>query len=345
MPIKQSRIVPATSEGQSIVGFIRSMNPALDKGHILKALRNKDIRLNNQKIKIDIPVKAEDEVVCFWPDALVDRIATDPNQASSIAAADKYYQLIFSNEDIIVVNKAPGISVHSDKHSRAGDPDLLSIIRNVMQDNRIELCHRLDRNTSGLLLLAKTPAALELITTLIRNHSIRKLYQCLAKGLPSGFSDDKEWHQLTGWLEKDADAGNVYIHEKKQPGDQKIVTRYRLIRHWPDLGPDGSGISHLEVELVTGRTHQIRAHFASVGCPLLGDGKYGRNSFNLSFRDQKGRAIKHQQLTATCVIMPDLHTLTITAADIKEYKYTEALLQDLAGRSFRIEPDFDIRLK
>jgi 23S rRNA pseudouridine955/2504/2580 synthase len=97
------------------------------------------------------------------------------------------------------------------------------------------------------------------------------------------------------------------IHDKKQPGDKKIVTRYRLIRHWPELGPDGSGILPALVELVTGDSPD-RAHLAAVGCPLLGDGKYGRNSFNLSFRDSSGHAIKRQQLTATSIIMPELPT-------------------------------------
>jgi len=345
MPIKQSWQVPPNTEGQTLMSFIRSMNPALDKGHILKALKNKDIRLNKLRIKTDIPVQAGDEVDCFWPDSLSERLTKAGDEPTAAGSAEKYYQIVYSNDDLIIVNKSPGISVHTDKHSKTGEPDLLTMIRNSLQDIQIELCHRLDRNTSGLLILARTPAAYALMTSMIREHKIRKLYQCLAKGLPPEASDDNSWHKLTGWLEKDADAGNVYIHDKKQPGDKKIVTRYRLIRHWPELGPDGSGISQLEVELVTGRTHQIRAHLAAVGCPLLGDGKYGRNSFNLSFRDSSGHAIKRQQLTATSIIMPELPTLAAAAADIKQYKYTEAQLAELAGRSFRIEPKFDIRLK
>ncbi|NLW10468.1 MAG: RluA family pseudouridine synthase [Clostridiaceae bacterium] len=344
MPIKQSWLVPPNTEGQTMISFIRSMNPALDKGHILKAAKNKDIRINGQRIRTDMPVASGDEIVCFWPDNLADRLIEASAESKASPKLDRYYQIVYSDEDLIVINKAPGISVHSDRHSQAGEPDLLTMIRNSMQDSRIELCHRLDRNTSGLLLLARTQAVHALLTALIREHSIRKLYQCLAKGLPPDASDDANWHQITGWLEKDADAGNVYIHEKRQPGDKKITTRYRLIRHWPDLGPDGSGISHLEVELVTGRTHQIRAHLAAVGCPLLGDGKYGRNSFNQSFHDSRGRTIKRQQLTASSITLPDLQTLKEAAAGIREHKYTEALLAKLADRSFRIEPDFDIRL-
>lgn len=345
MPIKQSWQVPENTEGQTLISFIRSKNPALDKGHILKALKNKDIRLNKQKPKTDIPVKAGDEVICFWPDAYSDLLTTTTDATASIRTAEQYYKIVFSNPDLIIVNKAAGISVHTDRYSQAGEPDLLTMIRSTMQENGIELCHRLDRNTSGLLILSRTPAAYALMTSIIRDHKLHKFYQCLAKGKPPEAADDNSWHQLTGWLEKDAAAGNVFIHDKKQPGDKKVVTSYRMIKYWPDLGPDGSGLSHLEIELVTGRTHQIRAHLASVGCPLLGDGKYGRNSFNSSFRDNSGRTIKRQQLTATSIIMPDMKILTAAAASQKEHKYTEAQLAEIAGRSFRIEPKFDIRLK
>lgn len=344
MPIKQNWQIPPQTKGQTITSFIRSMNPVLDRGHILKAMKNKDIRLNGTRVKTDMPVTGSDEITCFWPDNLADKL-NDPDKTElSNEIHNRFYQIVYSTDDLIIVNKTAGISVHSDKHSQFGSPDLLTMLKNEMNDNDIELCHRLDRNTSGLLIMSRTPAVYALITALIREHAIQKFYQCLAKGIPPEADSSSGWHQLSGWLEKDALAGNVFIHDKRQPGDKKVITKYRLLRFWPDLGPDGSGISQLEIELVTGRTHQIRAHLASVGCPILGDGKYGRNSFNQSFKDNNGHIIKHQQLTATSIFFPDLKTVRQAAAAIEEHKYTEALLTNLAGIHFRIEPNFDIRL-
>jgi 23S rRNA pseudouridine955/2504/2580 synthase len=135
--------------------------------------------------------------------------------------------------------------------------------------------------------------------------------------------------ELVAWHEKDAARSDVYIHDLKQPGDVPVVTRYRVVQIFSGAGPEREAVAELEVELVTGRTHQIRAHFAHLGHPLLGDGKYGRNAYNRHFRTPAGAALKRQQLWATSIsFAPDCPPPCMA----------------LAGSTESIDPDYDVIL-
>jgi 23S rRNA pseudouridine955/2504/2580 synthase len=131
--------------------------------------------------------------------------------------------------------------------------------------------------------------------------------------------------EVTGWLEKDARHSDVYIHDLKQPGDLPIITRYRVLRVISPESPAQEDTAELEVELITGRTHQIRAHFAHLGHPLLGDGKYGRNSYNRLFQGTDG-PLRRQQLHAT---------------ELRFSPQIKGPLAYLAGKAITIDPDFD----
>jgi 23S rRNA pseudouridine955/2504/2580 synthase len=130
------------------------------------------------------------------------------------------------------------------------------------------LCHRLDRNTGGLLMFAKSDEALRAAEQKMKSHQIKKHYQCIVAGIP-----DPPSAEVNAWLEKDASKGRVYIHETPKSGAVPICTRYRTLS-------SGNGISRLDVEIITGRTHQIRAQLARLGHPILGDSKYGSNAVN-----------------------------------------------------------------
>ena len=142
------------------------------------------------------------------------------------------------------------------------------------------LCNRIDRNTGGIVILAKNAEALRIMNEKIRNDEIRKFYYCIVRGEPK-----VKRATLTGWLKKDSANNTVRVFDKKVDGSKNIITKYNVLTA-------KNGESLVEVELVTGRTHQIRAHMAHIGHPLVGDGKYGVN------RDDKRRGYKFQALYA-----------------------------------------------
>ena len=148
------------------------------------------------------------------------------------------------------------------------------------------LCHRLDTGTSGLVIVAKTPEAEELFLAAIKNREVKKTYLCVTFGRPT--PPDAT---LGGYLLKDADRGIVKIVEDKQPGAREVETRYETIAV-------SGRLALLKVQLITGRTHQIRAHMASIGCPILGDSKYGNNTANRELK------LKYQALCAWELTMP-----------------------------------------
>jgi len=331
----QSFVVDAGSAGKSLIRVILNHYPAINAGLVFKALRQKDIRINGKRQHSDMPVTSGDIIVLYIADELLSGNPSElPNpqsvQDDNQTAASPPYQIVYQDKLILIVSKRPGITVHSAADGKDHGPVLIDLLRRELQEPELELCHRLDRQTGGLIMLTGKPAILPVIRDLMQKGSIVKRYRCLVRGRPEQgrtviVHDGRSMFELTAWLEKDAAHSDVYIHDQKQAGDLPVITRYRIIRVYPAAGPDQEDVSELEVELVTGRTHQIRAHLAHIGHPLLGDGKYGRNSYNRCFPGRHGY-LAHQQLFATSL------------AFLSEIK---GPLAYLAGRTFCIEPDYE----
>jgi 23S rRNA pseudouridine955/2504/2580 synthase len=323
----QSFVVDAGSDGKNLVRVILGQYPGLAATQVFQALRRKDIRINGRRQHSDGPVAAGDHIAVYLPDGLL-----TGGQAGSVpdAIGQPPYTIIYQDPLILIVNKKPGITVHQADGAKEQGPFLIDRVRADLQNANLELCHRLDRQTGGLILLAKKPAALQAVCDLMQSDLILKRYRCLVRGVPDQgvpviCSDGTAMLEITGWLEKDASRSDVYIHDLKEAGDLPITTRFRVLRIFSAAGPDEEAVSELEVELVTGRTHQIRAHLAHIGHPLLGDGKYGRNTYNRHFRSVAG-SLRRQQLYSTQLLF---------------LQQSKGPLAYLAGRTFAIEPEYD----
>lgn len=352
-------IIEKKSNGKKLVHAICAEFPDAKPSIILKALQNKDIRVNGQKIKTDDPVFIGDEISVYISDELLlnkSVSAKEPTDGKSIAEAStgdsksqvtsrnvsgknsSYtdsrppYSVVYQDENILVINKSPHIAVHPGE-STVG-PTLIELIRRDTNNNEITLCHRIDMNTGGLILLARNKKALAGVIAALKEDKIRKRYRLLVRGIPDVGDpvvcyDGIKMKEIKSFLEKPPGKADVYIHDEAKEGDLEIITRYRILEIFKGVGPAGEDVTELEAELVTGRTHQIRAHFAHIGHPLLGDGKYGRNAYNRHFQGKSGK-LTHQQLFSTSLHFVDIQK--------------PVMLSYLSNRIFKIKPDYDIEL-
>ena len=248
-------IVNKENDGKKLNTILLKEFPSLSVNSIYKALRKKDIRINNIKVNENVTVHKGDSITVYITDDIL--------FGSSIK-----FEKVFEDDNIIVVNKPAGVEVTG--------PQSLSSMLTKMYGFSILPCHRLDRNTSGLTLFAKNQQSQNILFEKFKNHEIEKHYICRVYGIP------KEKHKiLTAYLFKDTKKSMVYIQYSPKKGYQNIITEYTVIS--TNLS-DNTSI--LEVILHTGRTHQIRAHLAHIGYPIIGDGKYGINEINKKFKSK-----------------------------------------------------------
>lgn len=248
-------IVNKENDGKKLNTILLKEFPSLSVNSIYKALRKKDIRINNIKVNENVTVHKGDSITVYITDDIL--------FGSSIK-----FEKVFEDDNIIVVNKPAGVEVTG--------PQSLSSMLTKMYGFSILPCHRLDRNTSGLTLFAKNQQSQDILFEKFKNHEIEKHYICRVYGIP------KEKHKiLTAYLFKDTKKSMVYINDSPKKGYQNIITEYTVIS--TNLS-DNTSI--LEVVLHTGRTHQIRAHLAHIGYPIIGDGKYGINEINKKFKSK-----------------------------------------------------------
>ncbi len=238
-----------------------------------KYIRQKDIKINGKRCTISTRLCEGDEISLYVKDEFLIREAPvyDFMQAST------QLDILYEDEHILLLNKKAGVLVHPDKNEYS-DTLLFRIQRYLFEKGEYDpadelsfapaLVNRIDRNTSGIVIAAKTAVALRILNQKLKDREIEKYYLCIVHGVPA-----KKQDTLKGYLEKDEAHNQVKIFREPVPGGRTILTAYKVLEELNNL-------SLLEVHLLTGRTHQIRAHLASIGHPLLGDGKYGRNTLN-----------------------------------------------------------------
>ena len=275
IPKMKTITVGKNDAGQRVDKFITKAFPQLPQSLLYKAIRTKNIKLNRKRCEISTRLSEGDQLDIYLND---DVLATAPTTYPFLKAS-RDLAVVYEDENILIADKKPGLIVHSDEKSY-GDTLIDRIQRYLYEKGEYDpsseqsfvpaLVNRIDRNTGGLVLAAKTAEALRLLNEKMKDRDIDKYYLCIVHG-----KLDSSEGILEGFLEKDEDKNKVFIHDKPIAGGRTIRTKYRVLAC-------KNGYSLLEIELLTGRTHQIRAHFASIGHPLLGDGKYGTNELNKS---------------------------------------------------------------
>lgn len=224
--------------------YLLSIFPLLKRSTLFKSLRKKDIRVNSVRVSDDVVVHTGDEVKVFITDEL-------------LCVTNFTLDIIFEDKNILVINKPAGIEVTSNDVSEVS---LHSLCRKYI-NGFIEPCHRLDRNTTGLVLFAKNQEALGILLDKFKNKEIEKHYIATVYGIPK-----KKHERLEAYLFKDSKKSLVYISDEPKKGYQKIITSYKMVSENKE-----NNTCILDINLETGRTHQIRAHLAHIGYPIIGD--------------------------------------------------------------------------
>ena len=248
-------IVKQKYNGKKLNKLLLESLPNLTYGLFCNTLRKKDIKINGKRVNKDVTVFEGDEVLVYISDSLLD-------SKSSINL-----DIVFEDDNVLIINKPANIEV-------TGDNSLTSVVHSKYENAVFKPmpCHRLDRNTTGLVLFAKNEEALNILLDKFKNHEIEKHYLALVYGVPStNFKRDE------AYLFKDNKKSMVYISDVPKKGYVKIITSFSVL----EKRQDNSSI--LDVEIETGKTHQIRAHLAYLGYPIIGDGKYGKNDVNKLF--------------------------------------------------------------
>ena len=259
-------IVNKKYDNYNVVTFLQKSFEHLNTSNIFKALRKKDIIVNGVRIKENILLHEKDEITIYIDDKYLYPTLDFP--------------VIYEDDNILVLNKPASIEVVSDNINK----QTMTTILKTKYDF-IYPCHRLDRNTTGLILFAKNEEALNILFDKFKQNEIGKYYRCIVYGVPKEKSATK-----TAYLFKDNSKSMVYISDDPKKGYQKIITSYKTL----DIDK-ANNISTLEVELHTGKTHQIRAHLAHIGLPILGDGKYGIQKINKQF-NKKNQCLESYKL-------------------------------------------------
>ncbi len=300
-------------EGQRLVKLLGAYLKEAPNSFFYKMLRKKNITLNGKKADGTEKLKCGDEIRLFLSDETYGKFAgkVQPKEKFPMAKLN----IVYEDSNVIFINKPAGML---SQKSVPSDVSLNEYLLGYLEKSgqwkqeeskafRPSVCNRLDRNTSGMVICGKSMAGLQQMAALLKDRSLHKYYLCLVKGVMT------ESQHLEGYLLKDENSNQVKIFQKETEGAAHIITEYE------PLYTEGE-TTLLKVTLVTGKSHQIRAHLSSIGHPIIGDPKYGDRKVNAFFRETHG--IKNQMLHAWKLTFPEL----------------PEPLDNLSGKSFEAEP-------
>ena len=263
--------VGSNDAGQRLDRFLSKAVPLLPASLAQKYIRIKRIKLNSSRAERDTRLQAGDVLQLYINDEFFE--APREDNAYLTVAAPKL-NIVYEDENILLADKRPGMAVHPHDGAEYGRT-LIDHIQAYLYQKREwsprgensfapALCNRIDRNTGGIVIAAKNAEALRILNQKIKDRELEKRYLAIVEGIPKPPKGS-----LKGYLFKDAKKNRVFVTDKPQPGAKTCQTNYVTLA-------SKNGLSLVECELITGRTHQIRAQFAHSGHPLLGDGKYGK---------------------------------------------------------------------
>lgn len=274
-------IVNSNDANQRLDKYISKFIPQMPKALLYKYIRTKHIKINRKKVDISTRL-ADGDIVDFYIDEAF--FNNESSNKYDFLKAPNILDIVYEDKNILLLNKKPGLLSHPDE-DHYSDTLIIRVMKYLYEKGEYDpsnentfapsLANRIDRNTGGLVIAAKNAEALRILNEKIKQHEIKKKYLCVVHGILA-----KKSNTLVGYLTKDKNKNRVYIYNYSEKGSKLIITKYNVIE-------SKNNLSLVEVELLTGRTHQIRAHFAHIGHPLLGDGKYGYNSQNKKYGSYK----------------------------------------------------------
>ena len=303
--------------GQRLDKFLKKAFPLLPDSLLYKTIRTKDIKVNGKRTDAAYKLCEGDKLYIY----IHDKFLTVPDEEHAYLSVTDDISVVYEDENILLVNKPAGLVVHADENA---SPDTLIariqayLYKKGEYDPQTEnsfapaLCNRIDRNTAGIVIAAKNAAALREMNEKIRDRRIDKRYLLAVHGKMTQKSGT-----LKNYLRKDANENKVYIEKQKTPQNVTAITRYRVLA-------ESGNYTLLEAEILTGRTHQIRAQFAHIGHPLLGDTKYG------TAKQNRETGYRYQTLFAYKLTFPaDEKAETLSYLNGKTFRITDVPFLEL----------------